>query len=425
MRIIDGETGELGRWIEDLERRRDNRDAVAGATAQRIVEDVRIRGDEGVADSVAELDGVRFAPDELLVAPSSGMVSQELAAAVELAIARITRFHEGQKPRSFVIDDGDTRLQQDVRPLRRVGIYVPGGAATYISSLMMCAIPARLAGVGEIIVATTPSAAASPALNYVCTVLGIREMYRAGGAAAIAAMAFGTGSLRRVDKIAGPGNAWVGAAKEFVRAWVGIDLVAGPSEIVVLADEAADVELVVADLLAQAEHGADSVPIFVTTSRRIAREVSDRIEQQLRTAPAAAAAMRSNAAIIVVRDLPAACALVDRLAPEHLELMIRDPEAALETIDNCAAIYVGASSGVALGDYAVGTNHVLPTGGSARYSSPLGVYDFVKRRSVVRLGEQTGALVGAAAAILATAEGLPLHARSCELRAVTAERRAR
>lgn len=434
MRIVNDESEELRRWLEEFERRRDGSNDAAREIARAIVDDVWLRGDAAAAEAVARIDGLIVAPDELLIssartsgqAPlSSHVISSELEAAIAIAMSRIERFHRDQKPRSYSIEDGDSTLQHEVRPLQRVGIYVPGGSATYISSLLMCAIPAQIAGVRELVVATTMRAAASPELKYVCTLLGIREIYRAGGAAAIAALAFGTESLRRVDKIVGPGNAYVAAAKELVRGGVGVDLDAGPSEIVVVADASADAQLVAADLLAQAEHGRDSSVLCITTSSVFAERLRAEVARQLPEPAGAAGAVVANGAILLVRDLTAACELVDRLAPEHLELMIDDPTAAIDQIENCAAIFVGSSSGVALGDYAVGTNHVLPTGGSARFASPLGVYDFVKRRSIVRLGDATGATLGAAAAVLATAEGLPLHARSCELRTAVAVRSAR
>jgi histidinol dehydrogenase len=229
-------------------------------------------------------------------------------------------------------------------------------------------------------------------------------------------MAYGTESLARVDKIVGPGNAYVAAAKQLVRGVVGIDLIAGPSEIIVLADDSADATLVVADLLAQAEHGADSAAICVTTSSRFADELVKAIDREFPRSTGAAASMRNCGAVVLVRDLTSAVALINRIAPEHLELMVADPEALLGSIENCAAIYVGEASGVALGDYAVGTNHVLPTSGAARFASPLGVYDFVKRRNVVRLSPAGAARIAGPAAVLATAEGLLLHARSCDAR---------
>jgi histidinol dehydrogenase len=407
---------DLTLWLETVESRRRQCDEQAASVAQRIVEDVRQRGDRAVVESLLRFDGIALQPEELLTSPMVAAVSPDLAAAIEMACGRIQRFHSPQLPRGYSLVGDDGVLQHEVRPLRRVAVYVPGGAATYISTLLMCAIPARLAGVTELLVVTTPRAASTPSLQYACVRLGVTQIYRCGGAAGVAAAAYGTESLARVDKIVGPGNAYVSAAKQLVRGAVSVDLIAGPSEIIVLADDAADPELVAADLLAQAEHGADSATICLTTSPRFAGELVAIIDRRLPEAPGAAASMASNGAVVVVGDLARAIALINRIAPEHLEVMIKDPDAILDSIENCAAIYVGAASGVALGDYAVGTNHVLPTSGSARFASPLGTYDFVKRRNVVRLSEAGAAEIAGTASLLASAEGLPLHARSCDAR---------
>jgi histidinol dehydrogenase len=417
VRALRAGTEGLDLWLRDLEARRAAVDEEARRAAAEIVERVRTGGDAACAELVRRFDGVEIAPEELRVAPREASVPAALAEALAVAAGRIAAFHEPQAPRGFEVATGASVLRHEVRPLGRVGVYVPGGAATYVSTLLMCAIPARIAGVREVVVATTPRAAASAELNYVCRLLGVGEIYRAGGAAGVAALAYGTESLRRVDKIVGPGNRFVAAAKQLVATAVGVDLVAGPSEIVVLADDTADPSLVAADLLAQGEHGPDSTPVCVTTSDAFAARLRAAVLEQLEEGEGARAALEANGAIVVARDLAEAASVVDRLAPEHLEIQVARPDLALALVENAAAIYVGAGSGVALGDYAVGTNHVLPTAGSARFSSPLGVADFVRRRSVVHLDPADAAALGAVAATIATAEGLPLHARSCAMRA--------
>jgi len=286
-----------------------------------------------------------------------------------------------------------------VRALRRVGVYVPGGRAVYVSTLIMTAVPARIAGVPQIVVATTAAAAERAELQYACRKLGIREIYRSGGASAVAAMAIGTESLERVDKIVGPGNQYVTAAKARLIGEVGIDMTAGPTELVVIADETSDPELVAADLAAQAEHGPDSAVVCILLGDAKVPVVPENQSLVLRT-----------------NSITDAVAVVNRIAPEHLSIVARDAVAIAERADNCGAIYIGSISAPALGDYIIGSNHVLPTAGSARFFSPLGVYDFVKRSNIVVVGERDLETVGAKAVALANFEGLPNHGRSVALR---------
>lgn len=360
-----------------------------------VIAGVRAQGDAFVAEQVARFDGVEIAPEAIRIAPVAGDADAALAEAIELAIARIEAFHRPQLPESYEIA---ASLVHRVRPLRRVGLYVPGGRAIYLSTLIMCAVPARIAGVRELVVATTPAAAARPELHYVCRRLGITEIYRAGGAAGIAALALGTESLQRVDKIAGPGNAYVTAAKARLVGTVGIDMTAGPTELVVIADDSADADFVLADLLAQAEHGEDSAVTLLTTSSALAARMPPRVITRL------------------VASLEEAAAIANDIAPEHVSLQTRDDARIAEQIDNCGAIFCGPWSPVAAGDYTAGTNHVLPTAGSARFFSPLGVYDFVKRANVVTLSAEELAQIAPAAATLARFEGLPAHAESCDVR---------
>ncbi|HXG59689.1 MAG TPA: histidinol dehydrogenase [Thermoanaerobaculia bacterium] len=384
---------ELLRAIEG--RRRENL-ADALRIADEAIAGVRARGDRFVAEQIARFDGLTIAPDEVLSVVRSGARSGSpaLREAVRVAIERIESFHLGQLPRGY----RRGAVTHRVRPLRRVGIYVPGGRAIYISTLIMCAVPARIAGVPEIVVATTPAAAARDELHAVCETLGITEIYRAGGAAGIAALALGTESLRRADKIVGPGNRFVTAAKMRLIGEAGIDMIAGPTELVVIADDTADAESIGADLLAQSEHGDDSTVICITTSPRLAAQ------------------MPGRAITITARSIDEAVALADRIAPEHLSIRTQDAPAVADRIENCAAIFCGPYSPPAIGDYVAGPNHVLPTAGTARFSSPLGVYDFVKRSNVVALAEEEFAEIAPYGRELARFEGLPRHCESMAVR---------
>ncbi|MGK2858260.1 MAG: histidinol dehydrogenase [Thermoanaerobaculia bacterium] len=416
MRIIELNKDAGATWLASLERERGRSAGEAREIAAAILARVRSGGDAEVAALLAELDGVELAPQSLAMTPGQGRAEPELEVAIELAIARIEAFHNLQRG-VRIKSDVAGELRQESHPLGRVGIYVPGGAAVYLSTLIMCAIPARIAGVGEIVVATTPRVAAREEFQRVCTKLGIAAIYRCGGAAGIAALAFGTESLRRVDKIVGPGNRFVAAAKELVRDAVGIDLPAGPSEIVVVADETADARLIAADMLAQAEHGADSLAVCITTSRALGEEVAREVERRLSCdAAAARAAIDVFGAILIASSIDDAAALADAIAPEHLSVQARDARCVVDRVRNCAAIFVGPFSAVALGDYVAGSNHVLPTAGAARFSSSLGVSDFVRRRTIVTLGPATVETIGPAAVTLAEFEGLPLHAESVRAR---------
>ena len=393
--------------LDRLEARRRDAETEAFRVADAAIAGVRERGDAYVAEQVAKFDGVTMDPASVLcgsglqpasLSPGVLKPAATLEREIGLAIERIESFHLAQLPSSYEWRRDDTRIEHRVRPLRRVGIYVPGGRAVYLSTLIMCAVPARIAGVGELVVATTPRAAATPELQAVCQLLGVREIYRAGGPAAIAAMALGTATLRRVDKIVGPGNAYVTAAKARLIGEVGIDMTAGPTELVTIADDTANTGWLAADLAAQAEHGPDSAVILATTSERVAQEV--------------AATLGGRVAIFLAESLDEAVALANRLAPEHLSIMARDAGALAARAESCGAIYCGPWSAPAAGDYLTGSNHVLPTGGSARFFSPLGVYDFVKRSNVVFAGENDAKSIAEAVNAIATFEGLPAHGAS-------------
>jgi histidinol dehydrogenase len=385
-----------------LEARRGESNAHALRVADEAIAGVRARGDAYVAEQIAKFDGVELAPADICRTGNPACPDERdrqdclSYTAIDTAIARVASFHREQLPRSYRWTSCDTEVVHRVRPLARVGVYVPGGRAVYVSTLIMTAVPARIAGVPDIVVATTAAAAERPELQYACRKLGIREVYRAGGAAAIAALALGTESLVRVDKIVGPGNQYVTAAKARLVGEVGIDMTAGPTELVVICDETADPEWIAADLAAQAEHGPDSAVICILLGN---------------ARPPAFDCLMLRAA-----SADEAIAVVNRIAPEHLSIVTRNPSAITERAENCGAIYVGATSAPAAGDYLVGPNHVLPTAGSARFFSPLGVYDFVKRSNLIYLGERDLEEIGPKAIALANFEGLPNHARSIAVR---------
>jgi len=375
--------------LEALEARRGASNENAMRVAGEMIDGVRTRGDAFVAEQIARFDGVTL--DEILIAPRETSIDPAMRAAIETAIERIEAFHRPQRPESYQWNG----MEHRVRPLRRVGIYVPGGRAVYLSTLIMCAVPARIAGVPELVVITTPSAASRDELHYACTRLGVQAIYQCGGAAGIAAAALGTESLQRVDKIVGPGNQYVTAAKARLVGTVGIDMTAGPTELVVIADESSDATLVQADLDAQAEHGEDSAVICISIGRALDVRAT------------------LNLNVESVND---AIALADRIAPEHVSIHARGAAAIAEKLENCGAIFCGPFSPVAAGDYVAGPNHVLPTGGSARFFSPLGVYDFVKRSNVITLTAEELARISEAGERIANFEGLPKHAASIAAR---------
>jgi histidinol dehydrogenase len=326
-----------------------------------------------------------------------------------------------QRGESWDFEEPDgTRLGQRVTPLDRVGLYVPGGLAAYPSSVLMSAIPAAVAGVGEIVMTTpTPDGTRNAMVLAAAAIGGVHRVFAVGGAQAIGALAYGTATIPAVDKIVGPGNAYVAAAKRRVFGTVGIDMIAGPSEILVVADGSAPAEWVAMDLFSQAEHDEVAQAILLCPEPRYIDAVAERLETLLPTLPRAAivaASMRDRCALIRVRDLDDACAIVNRVAPEHLELSVADPEALLPKIRHAGAIFVGIHSSEALGDYCAGPNHVLPTARTARFSSPLGVYDFQKRSSVIDVSRAGAQTLGRLASTLAHGEGLQAHARSAELR---------
>jgi histidinol dehydrogenase len=401
-------------------------DLDAQAVVERILADVREGGDAAVVRYNEQIDGVRpGAGLSLKVEPQEiedayAQVDEEVVRALRFAADRIRAYHEKQLDHSLAgFDEGG--LGQVVRPLKRVGMYVPGTAAVYPSSVLMAAIPARVAGVGEVYMATPTAAdsSVSPLKLVAADIAGVDGIFRAGGAQAIAALAFGSETIPRVDKICGPGNIFVALAKKTVHGLVGIDGIFGPTETLVVADDGADPALCAADLLAQAEHDALATPILITTSEALAQAVMAEIEQQLESLERrdiAAAALEGQGLAIVVETLAEALALANEYAPEHLSLAVSDGERYLGQVVNAGSVFVGSLSAEAVGDYTAGPSHVMPTGGSARFSSPLGVYDFLKVTSVVSLDGVALAELGPAAAVIARAEGFTAHARAIERR---------
>jgi histidinol dehydrogenase len=401
-----------------------NAELMARVTA--IVEAVRKEGDAALLRFTEQFDGVSLRAHDLKVAPEfiSEMAARASSSTVEAfrrAIANVRAFHNRQIERGWeMTTDGGARVGQRVMPVNAAGLYVPGGRAAYPSSVVMNAVPAQVAGVPRIAVVTPPGTLErNPAVAAIIHELGISEVYRAGGAQAVAALAFGTETIPRVDKIVGPGNIYVATAKKIVYGAAGIDSIAGPTEVVVLADRTANPRFIAADLLAQAEHDEEASAILVTTSDELAREVAGEIEIQIRELERreiARKSINSYGAAFVVRSIEEACELVNLISPEHLELMTADDDGAAEMIKNAGALFFGAWSSEPVGDYLAGPNHVLPTVGTARFSSPLGVYDFLKRQSVIRYTREAIEMNAGAVASMADAEGLTAHRRAVNMR---------
>jgi histidinol dehydrogenase len=393
-----------------------------------ILADVRQRGDAALLELTARFDrfaapsaaALRVQPAEFEAAEAA--LPPATRAALAYAAERIERYHAAAVPKSWrIIDEHGSVLGQEVRPLERVGVYIPGGRAAYPSTVLMTAVPARVAGVREIVLVTPPSAhgGVEPAVLAAARLAGVTEAYRIGGAQAIAALAYGTATIRRVDKIVGPGNVYVALAKSRVFGEVGIDMVAGPSEVVVVADGAADPEWIAADLLAQAEHDPMARAVLVTDAEALVPRVEQALARQLAALPRraiAGEALARHGALVVVGDLEDAIELANRLAPEHLELLVRVPLPLLPRVRHAGAVFVGGQTPEVVGDYVAGPSHVLPTAGTARFSSPLGIEDFVKRSSVIEYSGRGLAAARAHLAALTEVEGLAGHGRAAEVR---------
>lgn len=398
---------------------------VAGTVAD-ILDQVRSGGDKALCDLTVRLDRFQVTPETLPVteeeiAAAVDACDDELLAALELAAGRIADFHRRQKPEDLSYTDATgIRLGYRWTPVAAAGLYVPGGTAAYPSSVLMNAIPAGVAGVERLVmVVPTPDGVLNPLVLAAARTAGVTEIYRVGGAQAIAALAYGTETISPVDKIVGPGNAYVAAAKRQVFGTVGIDMIAGPSEILVVADADNDPEWIAADLLSQAEHDTNAQAILITDDGDFADAVVSAVDGLLKTLPRAdiaTASWRDFGAVIVVGDLTEAAPLINRLAPEHLELAVADPDRLAERVTNAGAIFLGRYAPEALGDYLAGPNHVLPTARSARFSSGLGVLDFMKRTSLISADAESLATLAPTAILLAEAEGLDAHAKSLSIR---------
>ena len=413
------------RFTDLLSLKREVSEEVDGIVSA-ILEDVRSRGDAALAEYTQRFDRLsyddapmRVGADE--IAAARDMVSTETMDALRLAASRIRSHHERQRPSDDRYTDAlGVELGTRWTAIPSVGLYVPGGTASYPSSVLMNALPAAVAGVGRIVmVVPAPDGVLNPLVLAAAELAGVAEIYRVGGAQAVAALAYGTAMIAPVDKIVGPGNAFVAAAKRRVFGHVGIDMVAGPSEVLIVADAESDPDWLAADLLAQAEHDRGAQSILITPSHELADAVAASVERHLATLPRADVAREAwerLGALIIVPDLDAAVPLVDRIAPEHLELAVADPEALLARVTNAGAVFLGHHTPEAIGDYVGGSNHVLPTARSARYASGLGTLDFMKRTSVLRCGPEQLAALAPAAIALAEAEGLGAHARSVAIR---------
>jgi histidinol dehydrogenase len=414
----------FARRLALLEARGEQASAKVERLVRAIVAAVRRRGDAALFAYTRRFDGVTLGPRTVEVrraemADAAASLPADVRRGLALAARRIAAFHRRQRQGSWSFRDAaGARLGQQVRPLDRVGVYVPGGTAAYPSSVLMNVIPAKVAGVAEVI-GVTPPGRAEPAVLAAAHLAGVDRLFRVGGAQAIAALAYGTRTIPRVDKIVGPGNIWVATAKRLVFGAVDIDMIAGPSEVLVVADGRARPDFVAADLLSQAEHDPLAAAILVTTSATLAARVAAALAEQLTQLSRQAIARKSLARFgtaFVTGSMAEAVELVNRLAPEHLELAVARPEKLLPRIRHAGAIFLGEYAPEPFGDYLAGPNHVLPTGGSARFSSPLGVYDFIKRSSVIGAGPRTLARLGPVVARLARLEGLDAHARAVERR---------
>ena len=424
---LDASDPEFGSSLEALVSSLPESDAEVEATVRHIIDDVRRRGDAAVLDYTRRFDRLDAESVRELFISESRIAGAWAASdgktrrALETAAERIRDYHKRQLQESwFFSDEYGTRLGQQVTPLERVGLYVPGGKAAYPSSVLMNAIPARVAGVGKVVLAVpAPDGLLSDLVLAAAHVAGVTDVLTVGGAQAVAALAYGTESIQGVDKIVGPGNAYVATAKRLVFGQVGIDMIAGPSEILIVSDGSVPPAWTALDLFSQAEHDEDARAVLVCPDGAYLDRVAEAVALLLPKMERADIIRRSlmrRGAFIRVQNLDQAITVANRIAPEHLELSVEDPEALLPAVRNAGAIFMGRFTAEALGDYCAGPNHVLPTGGTARFSSPLGVYDFQKRSSVIHCTPEGARALGDVAAHLARGEGLTAHARSAEIR---------
>jgi len=426
MKIIKADAVEFDEFFRKLRQRGGALTPALLSAVAEIVEDVARKGDDALFHYTKKFDKYELSAATVEVTPEEkkaalAQVRPEDLDVIRLAAGRIEKFHRNEIEASwFVTNEEGIRLGQRILPMQRIGIYAPGGKAFYPSTLLMGAIPAHIAGVEEIVlVSPARDGRLNPLIAAAAEVSGVDRIFKVGGAQAVAALAYGTKSIPRVDKIVGPGNAYVAAAKKLVFGQVDIDMIAGPSEIVVIADKTAKAAYIAADLLSQAEHDEMAAAVLFTPEENLAREVAQEVAGQLKKLSRTAIMEKSLAqygAIIITPDIDAAVELANVFAPEHLELMVENPTALLEKVRNAGAVFLGSFTPEALGDYTAGTNHILPTEGTARFSSPLGVYDFMKRMSVLHFTQEALDRLGAKTAHFAAMEGLDAHAHSVKIR---------
>ncbi len=432
MRRLDSTDSNFSKQLRDLTSWQDSQDREVVRVVDEIVDDVVARGDAALVDYCHRFDGLSVSSAAELEFPSARLqaalaeIGDDLREALEQAAERIRSYHEHQVQASWQYEDQQgSLLGQQITPLDRVGIYVPGGKASYPSSVLMNAIPAKVAGVGEVImVVPTPTGNVSDMVLAAAAVAGVDRVFSIGGAQAVAALAYGTETVPAVDKIVGPGNIYVATAKRRVFGQVGIDMVAGPSEILVVSDSNSNPDWIAMDLFSQAEHDENAQSILISDDAEFLARVETAIERllpELERREIAEESLRSRGAMILVRNLDEAFELVNTVAPEHLELALDDAEQYLPRIRHAGAIFLGRHTPEAFGDYCAGPNHVLPTSGTARFSSPLGVYDFIKRSSVIRASAQGAALMAPLAETLARSESLQAHALSAAYRSDNSE----
>jgi len=427
IRVMNTSDAGFDKQLEQLLAWESVSDGAVNATVNDIIDNIRGRGDEALLEYTNRFDGWQAESAADLEIPLSRLeqawnaIPADQQRALEHAAERVKHYHEKQKGESWSYTEEDgTLLGQQVTPLDRVGLYVPGGKAAYPSSVLMNALPAKVAGVAELImVVPTPSGELNELVLAAAHICGVDKVFAVGGAQAVAALAYGTESVPPVDKVVGPGNIYVATAKRAVFGQVGIDMVAGPSEILVVCDGKTNPDWVAMDLFSQAEHDEDAQSILVCPDADFIEQVRASIDKLLPTMerePIIATALRERGALIVCKDMDEACDVANYIAPEHLELSVDDPEALLAKIRHAGAIFMGRYTSEPLGDYCAGPNHVLPTSRTARFSSPLGVYDFQKRSSLIMVSKEGSDTLGRTASVLARGEGLTAHARSAEYR---------
>ncbi|MCM2264874.1 MAG: histidinol dehydrogenase [Desulfuromonadales bacterium] len=426
MRFLHFDDPEFDQMFAQIVARGEEVSGEVEAAVKAIIADVRERGDAAVCDYTARFDHLTLTASTLEVTTAEidaamAIVDPQARCDLQLAAERIAAFHRKQKTETWLsTDENDVLVGQMVRPLDRVGIYVPGGKAAYPSSVLMNAVPAKVAGVGEVImVVPMPGGEANPHVLAAARIAGVDRIFKVGGAQAVAALAYGTATIPRVDKITGPGNIYVATAKRLVFGQVDIDMIAGPSEVLVISDGSGDPAHIAADLLSQAEHDELASSILITTDESFGRKVETALADQLRQLKRETIARQSLAsfgAIIVARDLMEAAAFSNRLAPEHLELAVADPFGLLPRIRHAGAVFLGHHTPEAAGDYLAGPNHTLPTGGTARFFSPLSLDDFVKKSSLVSFSKEGLQRLGPAIVRIAELEGLEAHAKSVSIR---------